>query len=405
MYALNPNVVLRFEPQFHSTYAAFDSKRVRTSFYHSGEFEVLDYLARAPLELDEICQSLKADRAWTKDFLGSQIKSGFVVERGKGEPFSPVHVPPRTEPDDFGAFPSPFLSAPSTVDVFLTRACNLKCSHCFSLGGRPLKDELSFQEWISVLNQLEDVGVLQLRLNGGEPFMRRRIHDILFHLKRMRCFKVMITNGTMLDEKAIDALVDSDITPTVSLDGATARVHDDFRGVPGAFDMTMRALRLLQQKRVTYGINTCVHSGSIGQIEDMIQLAIDLGATRIALLGLSEVGRLATTRRNLVSGAEYVLLGLSLVRLARKYRDKIEVSETVMSRGVPLESAGLFTCSIDSNGDVYPGNRVLGDTRYRIGSLREAPLRKLWFSRRWIPFRKTFSRFSMLGVEDARRQL
>lgn len=404
MYALNPNVVLRFEPQFHSTYAAFDSKRVRTCFYNRGEFEVLDYLAKAPSELDEVCQNLKADRARTKDFLDSQIKSGLVVELRKGEPFSPVHVPPRTEPDQFAAFPSPFLSAPSTVDVFLTRACNLKCSHCFSFGGRPLRDELSFQEWIAVLNQLEDVGVLQVRLNGGEPFMRRRIHDILLHMKRIRCFKVIITNGTMLDEKAIDALVECDITPTVSLDGATARVHDDFRGVPGAFDRTMRALKLLQHKRVTYGINTCVHSGSIGQIEDIIQLAIKHGAARISLLGLSEVGRLAATRKNLVTGPEYLLLSLNLLRLTRKYRNKIEISETIVSRGVPLESAGVFTCSIDSNGDIYPGNLVLGDARYRIGSLRESPLRKVWFSRSWIPFRKAFSRFRMLGVEDARRQ-
>lgn len=94
MYALNPNVVPRFEPQFHSTYAAFDSKRVGTSFYRRGEFEVLDYLARAPSELDEICRSLKADRARTKDFLDSAIKPGFVVDHRKGEPFSPIHVPP-----------------------------------------------------------------------------------------------------------------------------------------------------------------------------------------------------------------------------------------------------------------------------------------------------------------------
>lgn len=404
MYALNPNVVLRFEPQFCSTYAAFDFRRVRTCFYQRWEFELLEHLARTPSGLDEICLSFKADRTRTRDFLDSQIKSGFVVERRKGEPFSNVKVPSRADPDAFGIFPIPFLSAPSTVDAFLTRACNLKCSHCFSQGGKPLRDELSFEGWISVLNQLEDVGVLQVRLNGGEPFMRRRIQDILLHLKHMRYFKVIITNGTMLDEKAVDAIVDSDIMPTISLDGATARIHDDFRGVPGAFDRTMRALRILQQKRVTYGINTCVHSGNIGQTEDMIELAIEHGAARISFLGLSEVGRLAITKKNVVSGPEYLLLSLKLLRLARKYRDKIEISETIVSRGVPLESAGLFTCSIDSNGDVYPGNRVLGDTRYRIGSLRDAPLSKLWFSRRWIPFRKTSSRFRMLGVEDARRQ-
>ncbi|WP_455363647.1 radical SAM protein [[Eubacterium] cellulosolvens] len=404
MYALNPNVVLRFEPQFHSTYAAFDFKRVRTCFYRRWEFEALEYLANVPSELDQIQMSLKIDRTELRDFLGSQLQSGVLLER-TNEDAAPVHVPPRAVPEAFDGSPAPFLSAPSTVDIFLTRACNLKCSHCFSQGGRPLKDELSFEEWISVLNQLEDLGVLQLRLNGGEPFMRRRIHDILSYLKDIRCFKVIITNGTMLDEKAIDALVDSDITPTVSLDGPTARVHDDFRGIPGAFERTMRGLRLLQQKRVKYGINTCVHSGNIAQIEDMIQLAIKLGAVRIALLGLSEVGRLAITKKNVLSGPEYVLLSLGLLRLTRKYRRKIEISETVISRGVPVESAGIFTCSIDSDGSVYPGNRVLGDTRYRIGNLREAPLREVWFSPRWIPFRRGFSKIKALGIEQARWKL
>jgi len=403
VYALNPNVVLRFEPQFHSVYAAFDFKRVRTCFYRRWEFEVLEYLANTPSELDQIQMSIKTDRTRLSDFLASQLQSGFVIER-HNEVAAPVHVPSRPDPEAFDGFPTPFLSAPSTVDIFLTRACNLKCSHCFSHGGRPLKDELSFEEWISVLNQLEDLGVLQLRLNGGEPFMRRQIHDIISYLKHMRCFKAVITNGTMLDEKAIDALVDSDIMPTVSLDGPTAQVHDDFRGVPGAFERTMRGLRLLQQKRVTYGINTCVHSGNISQIEDMIQLAIKLGAARIALLGLSEVGRLAITKRNVLSGAEYVLLSLGLLHLKKKYRGKIEILETVASRTIPLESAGVFTCSIDSDGGVYPANRVLGDLRYRIGSLRDAPLTELWFSRRWTPFRRSLSKIKVLGIVEGQRQ-
>ena len=404
MHTLNPNVVLRFEPQFHSVYAAFDFRRVRTCFYRRWEFEVLEYLANTPSELDQIQMSIKTDRTRLSDFLRSQLQSGFLIER-PNDVAAPVHVAPRPDPEAFDRFPTPFLSAPSTVDIFLTRACNLKCSHCFSNGGRPMKDELSFDEWISVLNQLEDLGVLQLRLNGGEPLMRRRIHDILSYLKDIRCFKVMITNGTMLDERTIDALVDSDIIPTVSLDGPTARVHDDFRGVPGAFERTMRGLWLLQRKHVTYGINTCVHSGNISQIEDMIQLAIKLGAARIALLGLSEVGRLAITKRNLLSGPEYALLTLGLLHLTKKYRGKIEILETVVSPTIPLESAGVFTCSIDSDGSVYPANRVLGDTRYRIGSLREAPLRELWFSRRWIPFRRSLSRIKALGMVEGQRQL
>ena len=404
MYALNPSLVLRFEPQFYSTYAAFDFRRVVTCFYRRWEFEVLDYLARNPSGIDELCANLKADRKRLKDFLASQLRRGFVLEVDGGEGVFTVEVPARADPDAFEGFPAPFLSAPSTVDIFLTRACNLRCHHCFSNGGRPLRNELSFEELESILNQLQAVGVLQVRLNGGEPFMHRRIYDILSHLKRMRYQKVILTNGTMLDEKAIDALVDCGITPTISVDGPTAAVHDDFRGVPGAFVRTLRALELLQRRGVTYGINTCVNSENIEQIEDMIRVAIKHRAARIGLLGLAQVGRLALTKRNMVTPAEYAVLSLTLPRLARKYKGKIEVSEMLVSRGVPVESAGTFTCSIDSDGSVYPANLVLGDSRFRVGSLRESCLRCLWFSPIWIRFRRGPKKFRTLGLEQVSRE-
>ena len=398
MYGLDPNVVLRFEPQFYSTYAAFHCRRVETCFYPKWQFEVLDYLARQPSNVEETALCLNIGKDRLRDFLDSQSQSGFVVHGNQENP-TPVRVPARVSPDVFDGFPSPFLSAPSTVDVFLTRACNLKCSHCFSQGGRPLKNELSLEELVSVFTQLDEMGTLQVRLNGGEPLMHRRIYDILAHLKHMRFRKVILTNGTMLNEKAIDALVNADITPTVSLDGPTAPIHDDFRGVPGAFDRTLRALRLLSEKRVMYGINTCVHSGNIAEIENMIQLAIKFRAARIGLLGLTEAGRLATTKKNIVSAPEYVLLSLSLLRIVRKYSTKIQISETIVSHGVPIENAGVFACSIDSDGGVYPANLVLGDVKFRIGSLRESTLREIWFSHRWVPFRRGLKKSRALGIE------
>lgn len=403
MYALNPSLVLRFEPQFHSTYAAFDFRRVVTCFYRRWEFEVLDYLARNPSGIDEICANLKADRKRLKDFLASQLRRGLVLEVDGEEGVFTVEVPARADPDAFEGFPAPFLSAPSTVDIFLTRACNLRCHHCFSNGGRPLRNELSFEELESILNQFQEMGVLQVRLNGGEPFMHRRIYDVLSHLRRIRCRKVILTNGTMLNDRAIDALVDSDVTPTISLDGPSAKVHDELRGVPGAFDRTLRALELLQRRGVMYGINTCVNSENIEQIEDIIRVAIKHRAARIGLLGVAQVGRLALTKRNMVTPEEYAVLSLILPRLARKYKGRIEVSEMLVSRGVPVESAGAFACSIDSDGSVYPANLVLGDPRFRVGSLRESPLRYLWFLHTWIRFRRGLKKFRTLDLDQVSR--
>ena len=385
--SLNPNVVLRHEPQFYSTYAAFDSKRILTHFYDSERYYILECLAKKPSELSALrAEGVTLGESELRAFINQELISGFIVKLAEKESLA-VHVPSRPERGAFDGFPTPFLSAPSTVDLFLTRACNLRCCHCFADGGRPLKEELSHEEWLSLFDQLEEMGVLQVRLTGGEPFMRRRILEILDYLRTKRFQKLLITNGTMLNERTVDSLVKSEITPTVSLDGATAEVHDAFRGVPGAFRRTLRGIAFLRRSGMMYGLNTCVHSGNVGQIEDIVRIGAEMGATRIGLLGLQQAGRAVKTRAVSLSGVENLMLSLRFTRLARRYKERIEVTQELFDE-TPLDSVGTFTCSIDSDGAVYPTNIFLGNLRYRIGSVRGRPFREVWFSRDWIPFRK-----------------
>jgi len=400
LLSLNPHVVLRSEPQFQSTYAAFDYRGIGTRFYSKWQFDILEHLARNASHPEDLSRILMVDEHRLEEFLASQIRNNILVEVSE-EAFRSIYVPPRARPEAFQGFPVPFLSAPTTVDLFLSRACNLRCSHCFADGGIPMKNELSYEEWISSFDQLEEMGVLEIRLNGGEPFMRRGIYDLLNHLKEKRYHKVMITNGTLISEKAVDALASSEITPTVSLDGATAQVHDTFRGVPGAFQKTVKAMQRLQHRGMTYGVNTCIHGGNLAEIEDTIRLAAKLGAARIGLLSLIEVGRMAKTKVNMISEPEYLMIGLRILGLAKKYKNKIEITEEIVSDELPLQSIGLYTCSIDANGQVYPSNRVLGDPRFRVGSVREASLREIWFSENWIPFRRTSQRLKALGLEGS----
>lgn len=400
MFSLNPHVVLRYEPQFYSVYAAFDSKRILTHFYDSEQYSVMECLAKKPSELSMLSGegvTLRGERL--KAFMDAELKAGFIVETDAKESFA-VRVPPRPELGAFEGFPAPFLSAPTTVDLFLTRACNLKCCHCFAEGGRPLKDELLHEEWLSLFDQLEEMGVLQVRLTGGEPFMRRRILDILDYLKAKRFQKLLITNGTMLTEKTVEALAKSDITPTVSLDGATAEVHDAFRGVPGAFRRTLRGISFLRRSGMMYGLNTCVHSENVGQIEDIIRFAARVGATRIGLLGIVQAGRAGKKEKSSLSGVEYMMLSLRFMKLARKYADRIEITPELFFDENTLDSIGAYTCSIDSDGGVYPANVVLGDPRFRMGDVRNSPFKEVWFSPKWASFRKGLGKKSRLGLRE-----
>ncbi len=390
-------MVLRYEPQFHSIYAAFDSRRILTHFYSSEQYSILEYLARKPCERRDLHERFLRRNDDLDAFIDKELRTNFIVDIDSSRA-DLVHVPPRTEPGAFEGFPAPFLSAPTTVDLFLTRACNLKCCHCFAEGGSPLKGELSHDEWLSIFDQLEQMGVLQVRLTGGEPFMRRRILELLEFLGTKRFQKLLVTNGTMLNDKIVGILTKSDIVPTVSLDGATAEVHDAFRGVPGAFQRTLRGITSLHRSGIMYGLNTCVHTENIGQIEDIVRFGIKMGASRIGLLGLQPVGRAKKMLDDSVSNVEYLILGLRLMQMARRYKGKIEISPELLSGEIPLRSTGAFTCTIDSNGGVYPDNLVLGNEKYRVDNVRLSSFREAWFSHRWIPFRKGLPRKGKLSL-------
>ena len=69
------------------------------------------------------------------------------------------------------------LPEPLGLLAELTYRCPLHCPYC----SNPLElashsDELALEDWLRVLDQARDLGVLQLHLSGGEPLQR---HDLL----------------------------------------------------------------------------------------------------------------------------------------------------------------------------------------------------------------------------------
>jgi uncharacterized protein len=62
---------------------------------------------------------------------------------------------------------------------------------------------LSIQELKSIFNQLERMGVMEVRLTGGEPLLHPEIRTLLAIIQKKRFRKVMITNGTLLDEDIV----------------------------------------------------------------------------------------------------------------------------------------------------------------------------------------------------------
>ena len=55
-----------------------------------------------------------------------------------------------------------------TITIRVTRACNLKCLHCYSISGVKLKNELSLIEIKNIINQSKKLGAMRIFFTGGE---------------------------------------------------------------------------------------------------------------------------------------------------------------------------------------------------------------------------------------------
>ena len=181
---------------------------------------------------------------------------------------------------------------PRLVFWELTTGCNLRCIHCRASATDLMSpDDLSYEESCAVIDQLAEYAPFILVLSGGEPLWRRDVFDLAKRARARNIKVALATNGTLVDDLMADRIVDAGIRRVaISLDGATSRSHDFFRGQPGAFDAAVAGFRRLRARGMSMQVNTTVSQNNIDELPALYQLALDLGADAFHIFLLVPVG-------------------------------------------------------------------------------------------------------------------
>lgn len=121
-----------------------------------------------------------------------------------------------------------------TMELELSRECNLRCVYCYAESGRALPDELSLDEILSAADQALALGAQKIIvLGGGEPMVYPHIFDVLEHLHASGAAIELFTNATKIDARAAQELFRLGVAPVVKYNSNTAEVQDYMAGVPG----------------------------------------------------------------------------------------------------------------------------------------------------------------------------
>lgn len=86
----------------------------------------------------------------------------------------------------------------TSVFMFLTRSCNLACSHCYVSAGPRLKERMSLEIFRRIVDVLSSQGIDDFRLTGGEPTIHPEFNEMLDLLNSKQISPRLITNGVRL---------------------------------------------------------------------------------------------------------------------------------------------------------------------------------------------------------------
>jgi len=150
--------------------------------------------------------------------------------------------------------------------------------------------------WESLIEQLAELGRDQpmmpvLVFSGGEPLCREDIFELVRHARSLGITAALATNGTLVDTTVAKQIRESGIARvSVSLDGATAEVHNRLRQLDGSFEKAIDGIGYLREQEVPFQINITLTKHNAGQLEEVYDLAKSLGAVAVHIFMLVPVG-------------------------------------------------------------------------------------------------------------------
>lgn len=251
----------------------------------------------------------------------------------------------------------------TTANISLTNQCNFNCKHCSVDAGKKQENELSLDELKGLFSDLNEIGITNIELSGGEPMLRVDLPEIIKFAKNLKFRVKILTNGSLLSKEKIGLFEELGLDEiAISLDGTKYKFYKLLRPVPiRVFRKVLKNLRYLSKTKMYSKINMVLINMNLSNLQDMIHLAKRLNLDELRVCHFSNFGR----GKNL----NYAVEPLKLIRQIKK----LKVSRINFFIGVPFAKfkAGCLTkenvpLTIKSNGDVYScplNTKSLGNIR------------------------------------------
>lgn len=187
----------------------------------------------------------------------------------------------------------PYENMPSLLYLQITGHCNFNCLHCFSAkDNSPLMNEMSLEKINELLDMANEFGINKATITGGEPTVHPQFKQIIkaFANHNIKII-ALVTNGYLLTQEIFDLFVECDMRPTIRISFDGLGKHDIMRGMVGAEEAAIKAIRLCIKNDFNHYINMQVNKQTVDVVPETIRFFDEIGANELRLIKTTSTPR------------------------------------------------------------------------------------------------------------------
>jgi len=209
----------------------------------------------------------------------------------------------------------------------VTYQCPLHCVFCYNpVDYAQTGPELSTEDWLRVLREARAAGSVQCGFSGGEPMVRKDLEILVAEAHRLGFYTNLLTSGVGLTAERATALKQAGLDHIqLSFQDSTKELND-FLSHTKTFDLKRRTADIIKSHDWPMVLNCVIHRLNIDFIEQIIDLAVELGAEYLELANSQYYSWAALNRDNLLPSRAQLERAERITNACReKYGDKIRI--------------------------------------------------------------------------------
>lgn len=184
------------------------------------------------------------------------------------------------------------IEPPLALLAELTHRCPLQCPYCSNpLALEKAANEMPTADWLRAIAEAADLGCLQVHFSGGEPTVRRDLEALIAGATQAGLYTNLITSGVGLTEARLASLVAAGLEHVqLSFQDSAAAIGERVGGYKGAHAKKLAAAALVRAAGLPLTANFVVHRQNLHHLDDMLALAVQLGAHRAEIANVQYYG-------------------------------------------------------------------------------------------------------------------